>query len=149
MAMHEKSGVRDLIFNTWHRPDSIGRFISAEDADAMRAIDIDLVEYHGPTGRTVLIHEVALDIGQSNKQTLVLRKLAEAAGCWALCTLYKPASTPNPADTRYKDIESFRMRVVWRTDGQPIEPGFRSMTPAEYAAGLNATLKQLKANLVA
>ena len=142
MANRERYGARDLIFNTWHRAASIERYIPKKAAYTMLAQDIDLVEYDGTTGQAVLIHEVGRDIGQENKPTWVIKKLAQRANCMALLTLYTPSEELNPVDDRFYDIVLFRTRRVWPNE----EKTFTTMTPAQYANYLNNLVKKLKAN---
>lgn len=139
MQEHEKSGYRDLIYNVWHRPQSIGRFIPMEDAMNLRSIDIDLVECT-KSGRTVLIHELARDIGQENKSTNIIRRMAQDMDCCALLTLYTPSEKLNPADVRFLDISAFRVRKIWPNP----EQDFRDFMPDEYANYLNDLVKRLK-----
>ena len=131
-------------FNEWHRRDSIKRFLSGKyakfEADQLRAIDIDLVEYCARTGRVVLLHEVARDNGKDDKPTAVVRALAEQSGCRALCTLVTLADTPNPASPEYPDIAGFRVRQVW-----PKPTRFHRISVQEYAVRLNELVKRLKA----
>ena len=132
-----------IIFNEWHRQDSIKRFITDEDARALTAMDIDLIEYDFPTGKTVLLHEVAMYVGQTGKQTHVLAELAKHRGITALCTLYTLSKNDNPANPEVPDISCFRVKKVWPDP----EKKFRMYTPAGYAKQLNALVKQLKAEL--
>ena len=143
MASFERSGHRDLTFNTWHRKGSIMRFVSDEDAGDLFANDIDLVERDRITGLAVIYHEIGMDIGQANKQSLDIQRQARQAGVVGLLTLYKVASWRNPADQRFFDVERFRTRRIWP---EPQEE-FTIMTPDKYAHYINSLSKELKAGL--
>lgn len=127
-------------FNEWHRQESIKRYIHPKDAGGLVAMDLDLLEYDWDTGQVVLLHEVAEDRGQNNKQTRVMRQLAEQAGCHALCTLYTLSNEYNPENPDVLDISWFRARRVWPNP----QHEFISMNPAEYARRLNIYCKRLK-----
>lgn len=131
---------KEKAFNEWHRQDSISRYISTADARALAALDLDLCEYSRPGGPVVLLHEVAEDRGQSGKQTKVISSLAEQAGIFALCTLYKLSDEMNPHSPGVPDISGFRVRRIWPDPQQ----GWKSLTPREYATYLNIKVKKLK-----
>ena len=137
-----KHSPEQFAFNEWHRLDSIKRFLTPQDAAALTAMDGDLIEYDYKTHRAVLLHEVAIDVGQERKETYVIQDIARQVNCRALCTLYTLSDQPNPADTHYPDISSFRVR-------DPLVPGsqFITLTPRQYAQRLNATAKEEKAKI--
>ena len=143
--------VDGIAFNEWHRTDSLMRFLAGADARrqaySMSAIDLDLLEYDNRTGKTVLLHEIARDIGQNQKQVRVLRELARQLnpqqlddGAHALLTLYRLSDEPNPAAPDTPDIAGFRARLIWPVEDRE----FTAYTPREYAVMLYGTVTKLK-----
>lgn len=84
MSRYERYGTRSLVYSKWHR-------FYLGDAEPM--IDLDGVEYCNERGcnRPLVLVETARDVGQANKPTTVLKRLAEQSGVLALCVLYKVA----------------------------------------------------------
>ena len=130
------------VFNEWHRKHSIKRWLTEQDASRLYAMDLDLIEYDWNTGKVVLLHEVAEDRGQRNKQTRVMTELAKDADLYALCTLYTVSIHPNPANPQVPDISRFRVRRVWPDP----QENFTVLSPSEYAKHLNTLCKRLKSS---
>lgn len=84
MSRYERWGRRSIVYSKWHR-------FFLGDAEPM--VDIDAAEYCSERGcnEVLCLVETAMDIGQANKPTTVLRGLAQRSGCLALCVLYKVA----------------------------------------------------------
>lgn len=130
-----QDGRIDRAFNEWHRADSLKRFLP--EAIALRASCIDLdtiqfVEYEDGSREPLALFETACDVGQRNKAATVTTNLARRAGLCAYAILYTPADTQNPADPRWPDIRSFRIKRLWPHP----ERGWRTLTPAEFARAL-------------
>lgn len=140
MSRHERYGTRSLVYSKWHR------FYLG---DQEKMIDLDDVEYcHEPgCSKPLVLIEIARDIGQANKPTTVLRRLAEASSTLALCVLYTVAEdvdeqTGCRCEPRHEipgcnhGITRFRIRRVWpsRSGGQ----SWIKMTPEQYRDRLRA-----------
>lgn len=116
----ERWGRRDLIYSKWHRPSSgwLGHGITY--------IDLDACEYCRFCWEPLALLEIARDIGQSEKPTIVTCKLAEKAGLPAYLVFYRIASSG--------DIDRFRIRLVYNPQG---DRGIELiMTPQDYASFL-------------
>lgn len=117
MSRYEQLGVRSLVYSKWHR------FYLG---DAEKMIDLDGVEYCDRKGcnKPLLLVETAMDVGQNNKPTTVLRRLAQASGVLAICVLYTVAPDASEQhgcgcdensilDGCTHGITRFRVRRVW------------------------------------
>ncbi len=125
---------RDRHYGIWHRVRSIARFLGDRDARSLTMADLDSVlfaESDYPTKWPLCLVEVARDIGQE-KPAGVIRKLAELADVPAYVALYTPATTPNPANPSWPDIERFRVQRLWPKP----EAAWRTLTPGEWASAL-------------
>lgn len=135
MSQEERYGVRDLCYSGWHRARSTQRFIGIEAAMRLTMCDVDSalwVEY-GPENREPLcLIEAAIDVGQPYKSTTVARNLARRANLPCFVVLYTRGADPNPADARFPDITSFRIKRCWPKP----EKNWRVITPGEWAHGL-------------
>jgi hypothetical protein len=128
----------DLLYGLWHRFVSIKRHLQPRDAYAMTMVNLDaLVIGAGVVSggnlwaeackyceRTLVIVETARDVGQPAKTCAITRRLAQDAGCAALCVLF----TPN---AREDDIAHFR---AWQL--VPQEEYWGELPPAGYATRL-------------
>lgn len=140
MSQEERYGSRDMAYSAWHRRNSTRRFIGIENAQLLAMIDADVmlwVEYDDRTRDPLALVETAIDVGQTYKSATVMKKLA--ARCvppiMAFIVLYKHASVQNPADPKWPDIESFRVRRVWpELDGR--ESQWVDFTPQGWAEAL-------------
>lgn len=140
MSRDERFGTRSLIYSKWHR-------LYLGDAEPM--IDLDGVEYCAEKrcNKALILVETAMDIGQRNKPTTVMRELAkQAGGVLAICVLYRIRDGIDPAagcpckDSRNFDpdcdhgITRFRVRRVWPSPTQL----WTVMTPEEFRDKLRA-----------
>jgi len=89
------------------------------------------VEYDDGTKDPLALIETAMDRGQTMKPATVTKKLAERCSpqIKAYILLYKLAQQPNPADPKWPDIESFRVKRIWPEPETP----WRIFTPEEWA----------------
>lgn len=127
----ERYSTRDRSYGIWHRAPSIKRFIGDGDARALTMADLDSVlftEYNYPDKVPLCLVEAAMDIGQE-KATGVIRALAKRANIPAFVVLYTHAVMPNPTNTNWQDIESFRVKRVWPSP----EQSWRIMQPQQWA----------------
>lgn len=128
----EKLGFRDGTYSAWHRPDSIKRFVSPVIAAQLTLIDVDVVLWIecDKTQYPIALIETARDVGQSQKCSYITRNLAERANLPALVVLYTPEKfSSNPADNRFQDIASFRVRRICPNE----EDEWKQYLPEEYA----------------
>lgn len=131
----ERYSTRDLTYSEWHRRLSTRRFVGIESAQSLPMIDLDAalyVEYYNGTKESVALIETAIDVGQRYKAATVTMKLAMLSGLPCYCVLYSCANTPNPADTHWPDISSFRVKRLWPKP----EHSWRTVQPAEWAGAL-------------
>jgi len=131
----ERYGTRDRAYSAWHRRLSTRRFVGIEHAQRLAMIDLDAalyVEYDGDSKQPLALIETARDVGQSHKPASVTVSLAKRARVPAYLLLYRPATTPNPADPRSPDIARFRIRRMWPRP----ERDWRTLTPGEWAKAL-------------
>lgn len=138
MPQEEVYGTRDRSYSAWHRRSSTGRYIGIEKAQTLAMIDLDAslyVEYDDGTKEPLCLIETAQDVGQKYKTSTVtknLAKLSTARILPAYVLLYKLSDQPNPADSRWKDIESFRVMRIWPNP----EYTWRPVTPERWAQAL-------------
>ncbi|MGH9847778.1 MAG: hypothetical protein ACREEM_54520, partial [Blastocatellia bacterium] len=137
--MQNQDGRIDQCYPAWHRAASVGRFLELGEARALSCIDLDAalyVEYENAGRVPVVLIETMMDRWpddpQPFKPATVLQNLARLADLPAYTVAYLPSRKPNAADPRWPDIVRFRVRRLWP---QP-ETGWRTLTPAQYAAGL-------------
>lgn len=134
--MHEQRfPITDRAYSAWHRRFSIARFVGIEKAQLLSMIDLDAalyVEYDDRTKEPLALIETARDVGQDWKSTSVSLRLARRSRLPAYCVLYGCANDPNPADPRYLDIATIRVRRVWPRP----EPQWRTLTPSAWAEAL-------------
>lgn len=107
MSREERFNTRDLLFSRWHRtlPDNI------------TCIDVDFLEYCQICREPLALIELARDVGQSYKPTLVLERLAKAAKIDAYLILYKPndAAEHGIAGARVARVYPTRQNLVQYT----------------------------------
>ena len=103
MSRYERYGTRDLTFSQWHRTLSY----------RCTAIDLDFLEYCQQCRAPLALIELARDVGQANKPTVVLARLAEKSDVPAYLILY--ALDPNAPH----GIGDCRIRRV-HPDGTPL-----------------------------
>lgn len=128
-------GTRDRSYSAWHRRLSTGRYIGIERAQLLAMIDLDAsiyVEYENGTKDPLALIETAQDVGQPYKTATVTMKLAKRAKIPCFVVLYKLSDSDNPADGRWKDIESFRVKRLW----PQTENKWRVLTPGEWTETL-------------
>jgi hypothetical protein len=131
----ERYGTRDRTYSAWHRRLSTRRFVGIERAQSLAMIDLDAalyVEYDDGSKAPVALIETAIDVGQSYKSATVTMRLAMLSGLPCYCVLYSCGSTPNPADPKWPDISSFRVKRLWPKP----EHSWRTVKPAEWAGAL-------------
>jgi hypothetical protein len=137
----ERFNSRDRSYSAWHRRNSLRRFVGIECAQTLTMIDLDAslyVEYDDGTKEPLALIETAMDTGQERKPATVTKKLAQRAGIPAYILLYRRSETQrNPADEKWPDIESFRVRRITcgkkPPAGTPDETGWNTFTPQEWA----------------
>lgn len=130
MAQEEKYGTRDQSYSAWHRRQSTARFVGLKNAESLGMIDLDgccYVEYDNRYEPICLI-ETAIDVGQSYKTATVTMNLARRAELPAFCVLYNLSVNLNPANSQFKDIDSFRVK---RINPNP-EKRWRNLSPTEW-----------------
>ena len=116
MAQEEIFNTRDRTYSAWHRRLSTGRYIGIERAQLLAMIDLDAsiyVEYDDGTKEPLALIETAKDKGQPYKTATVTTKLAQRANLPCFVLLYKPDDKPNPYDSQWPDILSFRAKRLW------------------------------------
>jgi hypothetical protein len=131
----EKYGTRDRSYSAWHRRLSTGRFIGIENAQLLAMIDLDAslyVEYDDGSREPLALIETARDVGQKYKTATVTKNLAILSNLPCFVVLYTLSEQANPADTRWKDINGFRVK---RLHPKP-EKTWRVLTPNEWAETL-------------
>lgn len=131
----EKYGTRDRSYSAWHRRNSTRRFIGIEHAQLLAMIDLDAslyVEYDDGTKEPIALIETARDVGQKYKCAMVTTNLAKRANLPCYVLLYKLAREKNPADSRWYDIEKFRVKRLYPHP----ENEWRAVTPQQWAEGL-------------
>jgi hypothetical protein len=130
----ERYTTRDRSYGIWHRAPSIARFVGAAEAGGLTMADLDSVlftEYHYPDKVPLCLVEAAMDIGQE-KPTGVIAALAKRANTPAFVVLYTPTELPNPTNTNWLDIESFRVKRIWPSP----EDAWRTMQPGQWAKAI-------------
>jgi hypothetical protein len=135
-VQEEKYATRDQAYSAWHRWGAIKRYgLTEAAAKSLALIDIDgtmYVEAEDKTYIPLALIETALDVGQAYKTATCTKNLAIQAGIPAYVVLYKTSEEPNPADPRYPDITSFRVRRL----NPSAETDFRVCTPEQWAFAL-------------
>lgn len=134
--MHEERyGSRDRAYSAWHRRMSTRRFVGMELAQLLAMIDLDgalFVEYDDATKEPLALIETARDVGQRFKAATVTARLAQLAGLPCYVVLYRCSADMNPADSRWPDIDRFRVRRLWPRP----ESSWRTLAPTEWAKAL-------------
>ena len=135
MSQQERFGTRDRSYSAWHRMMSTMRFVGRDSAKLLSMIDADVsfyIEMEDGTWEPLALMETALDVGQDQKSGTCIKNLARRAGIPAILVLYKLSTDDNPADKKFKDIASFRVKRLWPEHDNKWE----SMSPSEWAAWL-------------
>jgi hypothetical protein len=134
-VQEERFGVRDLVYQSWHRRKSLARYIGIEKAALASMIDVDCIlmcEIDASTSEPLALIETALDRGQARKGATATKRLAQRAGIPAYTVLFSTSRRRNPADPRAQDILRFRVKRLWPNP----EREWRCLTPPEWAAAL-------------
>ena len=139
MSDRERWGTRDLTYSNWHRVASIERFVGAAQARALTMIDLDGLEYCCRCREVVGLVEVARDVGQAFKPSIVTGQLAHRLGVPGLLAFYMPSQERRMGG--HPDIERFRARVISRPDfcdrSAPAGASREfALTPAQFARWL-------------
>lgn len=129
MSDDERYGTRDLTYSNWHRIHSIKRFLGEPAARRITMIDLDGLEYCNVCREVVGVIEVARDIGQSFKATVVTANLARRLGVPGLLVFYTPSN--EQAVGGHPDIATFRVQVI-----APLKSPEHSLAPAQFAQWL-------------
>ena len=125
----------DRTYSAWHRRHSTRRFVGLDRAQLLSMVDLDAalyVEYDDGTKEPLALIETARDVGQPYKCATVTRNLAKRAGVPCYVVLYLCSDSANPADPKWHDIKSFRIRRLWPLP----EHGWRTVTPEDWAKAL-------------
>lgn len=130
MSLAERYGTRDLTYSKWHRPPSIRRYLDDRTATDLSWIDIDCCEYCERCKEPLALLELAQDVGQSTKPTVVTKNLAIRARISAYLVFYKVLNG---------DIVSFRLRQI-----APRRNAEKNLTPAQFAVFLAGLRKDHK-----
>ena len=110
MTRYEKTWKRDLTYSLWHR----------KLEDELTFIDIDACEYCAECFEPLALIELARDVGQKYKPSIVTKKLARKAGIPAYRVFYKV--------NKKGKIVAFRVKELYPDESEEIK-----MTPEEYA----------------
>jgi len=136
--MEEQTGKRDPAYSEWHRPRSIGRYLSNPDiAFRLCLIDVDniiWIEADNETYEPLALIETARDKGQ-HKSGKIIGNLARrcAPQVAAFNVLYTVGEVRNPyAKQDVPDITAFRIRRLFPNPEQL----YRSFNPRQYAEWL-------------
>lgn len=135
MSQEEIYNERRRDYSAWHRRGSTRRFVGIESAQLLAMIDLDAslyVEYDNGTKEPIALIETAQDVGQAYKTATVTAKLAQRARLPCFCVLYTLSAKPNPADSTWRDIESFRVMRLWPNP----QSSWQVLTPDEWAKKL-------------
>lgn len=146
MSQEERYNSRDRSYSAWHRRQSTRRYIGIENAQLLAMIDLDAslyVEYDDGTKEPLALIETARDVGQQHKTATVTVKLAQRADLPCFVVLYTVSDHMNPADDRWPDILSFRVKRLYPKP----ESQWRILTPQEWANTL-LVMRRWKANKV-
>ncbi len=146
MTQEERFGTRDRSYSAWHRRNSTRRFVGIESAQLLAMIDLDAslyVEYDDGTREPLALVETAQDVGQPYKNAQVTTNLAKRADIPCYVLLYKLAEEQNPADTKWRDIASFRVKRLYPAS----QADWQEVTPDTWAKHLLALRKREAAKL--
>lgn len=147
--MSERSGKRPLNYSKWHRPESIERFVGADDAKMMAMTDIDGVETNTRYPWPLFLVETAeysgnYDIKDAKKgwQKSVITNLAKysALSIEAYLVLYeldKSAYVPQSDNDKSENVYDIKRMHVCRLHPESNEEF--TMTPSEYASFIRDT----------
>ena len=142
----EKYNTRERSYSAWHRRKSTARFVGIECAQTLAMIDLDAslyVEYDDGTKDPLALIETARDVGQEFKTATVTMKLAERSCLPAFTVLYTLSEELNPADNQWKDITSFRVKVIsWPFESAPKSRGWVVMQPEKWCRYLVSLRKK-------
>lgn len=125
----------DRTYSAWHRRHSTRRFVGLDRAQLLSMVDLDAalyVEYDDGSKEPLALIETARDTGQAYKSGTVIRNLAKRAGLPCYVVLYRCAENCNPAEPKYPDIKSFRVRRLWPMP----EHSWRTVSPHDWANAL-------------
>lgn len=124
MSQEERTGERDLTYSRWHRRDSTSRYMPVWAAKRLTYIDLDGIEVCWHCGDILALIETAVDQGNSDKATTIMRRLAERAKVPSYLVYYQKSRSGD-------DVTRIRTRRV-----SPTYSPWRSMRPSEWAAFL-------------
>ncbi len=147
MTQEERFGTRDRAYSAWHRRQSTRRFVGIEDAQLLAMIDLDAslyVEYDDGDKEPLALIETAVDVGQAFKPATVTLRLAQLANLPCYVVLYTLSDQPNPADEKWPDIASFRIR---RLNPPPTQAGWLTLAPRQWALHLRSMRRRVCSGL--
>lgn len=122
MSERERTNTRDLAYSTWHRTDSLSRYVDRRDAFACSMIDIDGAEYCRRCKTVLALIELQFSKAHPKPATVVT-SLAKQAGIRAYSV-----SCWKDGD---EDIAGFHWRMI-SPDLGPVITG----SPEQYATFL-------------
>lgn len=118
---------REHLYSSWHRPESMRRFTSAWEADSMRMIDVDAVEYCRFCNEPLALIETQRSEGPP-KPANVMQNLAVAAHIPAFSLSY----SVTPGQVWFgEDIASIRVQQLHNPDG-PTDRTIKTMEPTQF-----------------
>lgn len=125
MSMHERTGLRDLLYSGWHRSGNLRRYLGILDASRVTVIDIDWCEYCCRCKQPVALIETEQSSQRTTpKPAVVTSELARAASLPAYSVTYT-------ADADGTDITSFLVRQL-----VPVRGDVQALSPQAYALWL-------------
>lgn len=125
MSMEERTGQRDLLYSSWHRPSRVREWMTAREAAMLTQIDIDWCEYCAFCGQPIALIETQ-ESTRGPKSARVTGNLAELAGIPAFSVSYTRTESGD-------DIELFEVQQI-----KPEETYVGPMLPQVYCYWLLA-----------
>jgi hypothetical protein len=122
MSQRERTGVRDMIYSRWHRPELISRYLRLDQAVILDMIDIDACESCHFCKRPLALIETK-ESRATSTSAYITSLLAQMAGVPGYLVFY----TATDSD----DISEFRVQQV-----APVPGALTVVTPQAYAEWL-------------
>lgn len=117
MSLTERTGTRSLAYSKWHRPGSIARFLTPEQAYRLGMIDIDGCEYCTICKAPLALIETQVST-QPPKAAPVMSNLARAASIEAYTASIELDDNGEPARFRLQRLVPTVTPIVERTPEQ-------------------------------